>query len=110
MYGATIIDGPIPNDDDLEWNSDDIDGDSIPFRHQNGELWWSIIIEENTSNELYNKIFTWCEENCEYQCELRHEQDTVILNGVLPTTWRDGYIIGYFRHPDDALNFKWSWM
>ncbi len=96
IYGATLIEGPIPDQDDLEWNSDDLDGDSIPLRHANSDiLWWSIIVEGNFFQELYDEMFKWCGENCQYQCALRYEPD---------------YIIGYFRHPDDAVNFKWSWM
>ena len=112
VYGATIIDGPVPNKDDLEWNSDDLDGDSIPSRYTNNDfLWWSIIIEENPSEELYNEIFNWCEENCEYQCALRYEPDSMTNGSGFPQNpMNDGYIIGYFRHPDDALNFKWSWI
>lgn len=100
-FGMTLIDGPVPNIDDLEWDSPDIASDSIPMieRHDKPDiLWWSILIEENVTEERYDEMFRWCKENAAYQCGMRYNEG-----------WNDILIVGFFRHPDDAMAFKLAW-
>ena len=101
-FGMTLIDGPVPNREDLVWDSSDLTGDSIPFeeRHDKPDvLWWSIHIEENATNEMYEEMLQWCKINAQYQCGMRYDKE-----------WGENYIIAFFRHPDDAFNFKMSWI
>lgn len=104
-FGMTLIDGPVPKYKDLEWNNDDLDGDSIPISDADRDrdiLWWAIHIEQNVSNELYKEIFEWCKKNSKYQCGLRYRKPPGFGDN-------DEYIIGYFRYPDDAMAFKLRW-
>lgn len=102
-----IIDGPIPNLENLEWDSDDLEGDSIPIQDADTDrdlFWWAITTWRDISDEQYKKIYEWCERNPKYQCGLRHGRRGAAGFGV-----SEEYIIGYFRHPDDAVMFKMVW-
>ena len=95
---------PIPDEDTLEWDSSDVLSDAIPYREQNSkELWWSIFVEGNVSQDLYDEMFQWCKDNAVYQCGMRYNDGSNI--------WDHGehFIIGSFRHPDDAFAFKLAW-
>ena len=100
----TLIDGPIPNREDLVWNSSDVSGDSIPLQERYDKpdvLWWCIDIEKNVTKELYEEMLQWCKESAQYQCGMRYDDER----------WGESaWIIAYFRHPDDAFNFKLSWI
>lgn len=101
-FGMSIIkEEPIPDVDNLEWDSSDIDGDSIPLtencRKDDAPLWWTIIVDGVYTSGHYIEMITWCEENTGYMCGIR--VDIV-----------EQFVVGYFRHPDDALAFKWRWV
>ncbi len=95
-----IREEPIPDRDSLEWDSSS-DGDDIPLTEDchkpDAPLWWTIIIDDVYTNEHFENMIIWCEENVNYMCGMR-------LNEY------DNFVVGYFRHPDDALAFKWSWI
>lgn len=98
-FGMTLINGPIPNLENLAWDSSDLNGDYIPMQESQKNpdiLWWCIHIEENATRAIFNEMLQWNEENCQYQSGLRYDEI-------------DPYIIGYFRHPDDAFAFKLTW-
>ena len=103
-FGMTLIDGPVPNLKELDWDSDDLDGDSIPIQDGDTDrdlFWWAITTWRDVSKEQYAKIFEWCERNPKYQCGLRYGSQSFGIE--------DEYIIAYFRHPDDAVMFKMVW-
>lgn len=101
-FGMTLINKPIPNKEDLEWDSTDWDSDFIPFMESLDKidsLWWCISIEENVSREQYAEMLLWCMENSQYQCGMKYNDDY----------YNEDIILGYFRHPDDAFAFKLRW-
>lgn len=102
-FGMILIEGLEPNIKDLDWDSSDLYGHSIPLQdpHDQDTVWWAIITERDVSKEQYEKILKWCERNLKYQCGLRYGSQSFGIE--------DEYIIGYFRHPDDAVMFKMVW-
>ena len=102
--GMTLIDGPIPNKKDFVWDSSDLDGDSIPLQEsqRNPDVLWWCIHEENANYDMFMEMLKWCKENCQYQSVLRYDDKDPYHNP-------DGYVIAYFRHPDDAMAFKLTW-
>ena len=104
VWGATMIDKPAPYRDSLEWDSSSDDFIPTQQRADVDILWWSIHIEKGATQELYDEMFEWCEENMKYQCGLRYED----MSKHYSTG--DDYIMGFFRHPDDAFAFKLRWV
>ena len=96
-----IREEPIPTRDSRVWDSSS-GGDNIPITedHMNPDaiLWWSILIEDVHTEEHYERMILWCEENVEYMCGINYSSDYY------------KHVVGHFRHPDDALAFKWSWI
>jgi len=102
-FGMTLVDGPIPNDEDLVWDSTDLGSDFIPMTERFDKpdiLWWCIDIDENVTKARYKEMLSWCIENAQYQCGIRYNDDY----------FDSGFIVGYFRHPADAMAFKLAWL